>query len=86
VLVDFDLIADPGCRDYFHNMATSWTLPREQIEDLIALGQAMVLQSPRYREFVAALGAATPAPPRSVEQICAPHRSAAVRTAATNPR
>jgi NTE family protein len=86
VLVDFDLIADPGCRDYFHNMATSWALPHEQVEDLIALGEAMVLQSPRYREFVAALGAATPPPPRSVEQICAPHGSAAVKTAATDPR
>jgi NTE family protein len=86
VLVDFDLIADPGCRDYFHNMATSWALPHEQVEDLIALGEAMVLQSPRYREFVAALGAATPPPPRSVEQICAPHGSAAVKTAAADPR
>jgi len=55
VLVGFDLIADPGCRAYFYGMATAWALPRQQVEDLIALGEAMVLQSPRYRQFVAAL-------------------------------
>lgn len=86
VLVDFDLIADPACRGYFHNMATSWSLPRRQVEDLIALGEAMVLQSPRYGEFVAALGAAVPRPSRSVEQICASHRPAAVKTVAQDSR
>ena len=81
VLVGFDLIADPGCRAYFYDMATSWALPRQQVEDLIALGEAMVLQSPRYRQFVAALHATVPTPPRSVEQICQPHHIA-VKTAA----
>jgi NTE family protein len=76
VLVGFDLIADPGCRAYFQNMATSWALPHQQVEDLIALGEAMVLQSPRYRQFVEALRATVPYPPRSVEQICAPHHIA----------
>jgi NTE family protein len=75
VLVDFDLIADPGCRAYFHSMATSWALPHQQVEDLIAIGQAMVLQSPRYRQFVAALHATAPTPPRSVDQICAPYHT-----------
>lgn len=82
VLVDFDLIADPGCRRYFQMMATSWALPRRQVRDLIDLGEAMVLQSPRYREFVAALGAAVPPPPRSVEQICALHHGPATDAAA----
>jgi NTE family protein len=81
VLVDFDFIADPGCRAHFHNIATSWSLPAAQVDELIALGEAMVLQSPRYRAFVAALGATPPAPRRSVDQICAPYNSA-VKTAA----
>jgi NTE family protein len=71
VVVDFDFIADPRCRARFHNMKTSWTLAQQDVADLIALGQAMVLQSPHYREFVAAVGGTVPAPPRSVEQICA---------------
>lgn len=73
VTVDFDFIADKGCRAYFHGMATSWTLSATEIDDLIALGKAMVLQSPAYRELVAALGGAAPAADPSVEQICAPH-------------
>jgi len=81
VLIDFDLIADPGCRAYFHSMATSWALPHQQVEDLIAIGEAMVLQSPRYRQFVASLHATAPTPRRSVEQICAPYHTE-VKTAA----
>jgi NTE family protein len=71
VLIDFDLITDPDCRAYFHHMATSWTLGRQDVDDLIALGTAMVLQSPSYQAFVAALGGTVPAPQLSVEQICA---------------
>jgi NTE family protein len=71
VVVDFDFIADPRCRARFHNIKTSWTLAQQDVADLIALGQAMVLQSPHYREFVTAAGGSVPAPPRSVEQICA---------------
>jgi NTE family protein len=71
VLVDFDLITDQKCRSHFHNMATSWTLQRQDVDDLIALGTAMVLQSSHYQRFVAAVGGTVPAPKRSVEQICA---------------
>jgi NTE family protein len=70
VLIDFDLITNPDCRAHFHNMATSWTLGRPDVDDLIALGTAMVLQSPSYQAFVAALGGTVPPPQRSVEQIC----------------
>ena len=71
VVADFDHIADEACRAHFHGLPTSWTLPRQDVDDLIALGKAMVLQSPRYKEFVAAAGGTVPAPARSVEQICA---------------
>lgn len=71
VAVDFDFIEDRQCRAYFYGMATSWTLPARQVDDLIALGKAMVLQSPAYGELVAALGAAAPEPDRTVAEICA---------------
>ena len=74
VLVDFDFIADAGCRSHFQNMATSWTLPRAQVDELIDLGKAMVLQSPSYKEIVTALGGTVPAAQPSVEQICLPYR------------
>jgi len=71
VLVDFDLISDNGCRTRFHEMATSWTLAQRDVDDLIALGKAMVLQSPRYKDIVTALGGVVPSANPSVEQICA---------------
>jgi NTE family protein len=74
VLIDFDFIADAGCRAHFHNMATSWTLPHTSVKELIQIGKAMVLQSPYYAEIVKALGGQVPPPRPSVEQICAPYR------------
>ncbi len=71
VLVDFDLITDAACRAHFHNIATWWTLKDYDVRDLIALGDAMVLQSPSYLTFVEAVGGTVPRPKRSVEQICA---------------
>jgi NTE family protein len=70
VLIDFDFIEDRACRAYFHEMATSWTLPTQQVDDLIALGKAMVLQSPKYQEIVASLGGKAPPPEPTVKQIC----------------
>ncbi len=73
VLVDFDFIADAGCRAHFQQMATSWTLPVRDVDELIALGRAMVLQSPDYARIVAALGGTVPAPSPSMAEICAPY-------------
>ena len=75
VMVDFDFIADPGCRAHFQGMATSWTLPRAEVDELIALGKAMVLQSPDYKAIVTALGGQVPEANPSVEQICAPYKA-----------
>jgi NTE family protein len=75
VMVDFDFIADPGCRRHFQGMATSWTLPGAEVSELIALGRAMVLQSPDYKAIVAALGGTVPAATPSVEEICRPYRA-----------
>jgi hypothetical protein len=47
----------------------NWTLPGPEVDDLIALGKAMVLQSPHYKDIVAALDGTVPDP--SVEQIFA---------------
>lgn len=55
VQVDFDFIADDACRRQFKNLATSWALPDSAIDGLTMLGEAMVLEAARYRDFVAAL-------------------------------
>ncbi|HEY1794806.1 MAG TPA: patatin-like phospholipase family protein [Stellaceae bacterium] len=82
VMVDFDFIKDFRCREHFHNIATSWALPGPQVDELIALGRAMVLQAPRYQALVHALGGTAPPPGPTVDDICAPYASrpvAAVR-------
>jgi hypothetical protein len=58
-------------------MATSWTLPRDQVRELIALGKAMVLQSPDYKAMVTALGGTVPPASPTVEEICQPYRAKA---------
>lgn len=75
VMVDFEFITDPGCRAHFQGMATSWTLPRGEVDELIVLGKAMVLQSPDYKTMVTALGGTVPPANPSVEQICMPYRA-----------
>ena len=44
------------------------------IADLIALGKAMVLQSPSYAAIVEQLGGSVPAAHPTVEEICAPYK------------
>lgn len=77
VMVDFDFIAEPGCRAHFQQMATSWTLPAKDVGELIALGNAMVLQAPDYRKIVMAMGGTVPPAIPSVEQLCQPYRARA---------
>jgi len=70
VPIDFDYIADPACRLGFHSMATSWTLPPSQVDALIAMGEAMVLQSPALKNLVTGMGGSVPPPAHSVPEIC----------------
>ena len=53
-------------------MATSWTLSQAEVADLIALGKAMVLQSPDYTAVVST-GGTVPAAHPTVEEICRPY-------------
>ncbi len=68
--VDFDFIADADCRRRFKNIATSWALPKRQIDALIAIGGALVHDSAAYEKLVVSLGGTVPPGP-SVAQVCA---------------
>jgi len=52
----------------------TWSLPRPDIDELIALGKAMVLQSPSYAAIIRELGGMVPLPHPSVAEICEPYR------------
>jgi NTE family protein len=70
VLVDFSLLADPDCRERFHAIATSWTLSGPEVDALIAMGEAMVLQSKALQSLVTDLHGTIPPPSPTVPEVC----------------
>lgn len=69
VLVDFDYIEDPNCRRYFKNIATSWTLDREETDALNDMAGALVRQSRDFQSLLTAYGASSPGGP-DVARVC----------------
>jgi hypothetical protein len=69
VMVDFDYISDAACRKAFKNVATSWKLADSEIDALIILGRAMVLDSPGYAQLISELGGQIP-PHKSIDDAC----------------
>ncbi len=60
IAVDFDAIEDERCRKEFHNIATTWTLPQEQIDALKAMGEALFAYNRDFGKAMQALGAQPP--------------------------
>ncbi|MBA1149258.1 patatin-like phospholipase family protein [Ectothiorhodospiraceae bacterium WFHF3C12] len=54
--VDFDLIDNSRCRQAFRDVATSWTLPENEVHALIRLAEAMIWLDPGFRTFTTRLG------------------------------
>ncbi len=57
VPVDFEAIENPDCRRDFQSIATSWTLPKEEIDALLVAGEALLKESPKLNGMIQALGA-----------------------------
>jgi NTE family protein len=53
IKLDFESIADEKVRLIFNNMATSFSLPDEEVDDLIKAGHALLRQSPDYQRLIA---------------------------------
>ena len=49
VSVDFEMIPNPACRDYFWKLGTNWGLPAADIDRLMALSRAIVHASPNLK-------------------------------------
>ena len=69
IAIDFDAIADPQCRQAYHNIATSWTLKKTEIDGLLLMGQALLGADPAFAKAVAAVGGQVPHLP-SVDEAC----------------
>ncbi|CAN5920410.1 patatin-like phospholipase family protein [soil metagenome] len=61
IAVDFDAIPDAACRQTFHSVKTTWTLPPDQIDALKTMGEALFAASPDYGKAMQALNAQPPA-------------------------
>lgn len=60
VVVDFQQIADDLTRRRFLSMPTSFFLPRKDVDDLIAMGESLVIDHPEFRRLMKDLGDTTP--------------------------
>jgi hypothetical protein len=55
-------------REFFHNIATSFSLPDETADRLIEVGRRLLRESPDYQRFLAAVnGAPTPTQPKMLD-------------------
>ncbi len=50
--IDFDSIADTKTRQLFNNIATSFSLPGHEVEDLVSTARALLRWHPVYQELV----------------------------------
>ena len=53
ILLDFESIADERTRHIFNNMSTSFSLPNQEVDDLIEAGHRLLQQSPEYQDLLA---------------------------------
>jgi len=53
IKLDFESIADEKVRLVFNNMATSFSLPNEEVDNLIKAGRVLLRQSPDYQRLIA---------------------------------
>ena len=52
IKLDFESIADEKVRLIFNNMATSFSLPNEEVDNLIEAGHVLLRQSPDYQRLI----------------------------------
>jgi NTE family protein len=57
VEIDFDAIPDIECRRKYHQISTSWTNSKNEIDSLLLVGKALLKASPRFSEALDVLGA-----------------------------
>ena len=52
IKLDFESISDARTRHIFNNMATSFSLPNTEVDDLIEAGHRLLKQSPEYQDLI----------------------------------
>ena len=71
ITVDFDAIRNPDCRRNFHSIATSWSLSKEEINAVKAVGGALLVQDRNFAPTMAMIGGQVEGPPiASMDDAC----------------
>jgi len=73
--VDFDAIADPECRTYFHSIGTSWTNSNAEIDSLLQVGKALLGAAPDFLPAIGELHGQLQGELPSLAQVCRSVRS-----------
>lgn len=55
IYLDFDDIKDMNKRKFYHGMATSFSLPNDEVDALIEAGRELLRDSPEFQTFVKAI-------------------------------
>jgi NTE family protein len=69
--IDFDAIEAPACRQNFHNIPTSWTLKKNQVDALLVVGKSLLGASSEFNDSLQALNAHPIHPLPSMQDACA---------------
>jgi NTE family protein len=73
IKLDFESFADARTRHIFNNMATSFSLPNEEVDDLIEAGHRLLQQSPDYQALLARIRGMEP------KQVAIPGQAGNIR-------
>ncbi|MDT7041379.1 patatin-like phospholipase family protein [Candidatus Nitronereus thalassa] len=50
--VNFEAIADPKQREYFLTLPTTLTLPKDQVDKIVGMGQTLLRESPEFQKLL----------------------------------
>jgi NTE family protein len=70
IAIDLDAIPAPACRQAYHNVATSWTLKKDDITGLLLMGQALLAADPEFAKAVAEIGGTVTEPLPTIDSAC----------------
>jgi len=70
VEVSFDAIKDAQVQRKFLNLATSFDLPSDTVDEVVAMGSTLIRESPYFVSLVRALGGQVEGAPESSSARC----------------
>jgi NTE family protein len=69
--IDFDAIEGADCRQRFHDIGTSWTLEKKDIDALLVVGKSLLFAAPNLQSMLQSVGGQVEGPTPSVADACA---------------